>query len=74
MDVFPNLREWNFGNEVMRRLFHGKQSLRSEEPAHPIYRQLRRHETEVAECMVRRPTATEKLMDEEKVCVDVSGL
>jgi hypothetical protein len=28
---------WNFSDKVMRRLFHGKQSLRSEGPAHPIF-------------------------------------
>ncbi|HTF69047.1 MAG TPA: hypothetical protein VK638_40840, partial [Edaphobacter sp.] len=28
----------NFRDEVLRRLFHGKQSLRFEGPAHPIFR------------------------------------
>jgi hypothetical protein len=32
----PGLSAWDFRDEVLRRLFHGKQSLRSERPAHPI--------------------------------------
>jgi hypothetical protein len=33
----PGLPAWNFRDEVMRRLLHGKQSLPSGRPAHPIY-------------------------------------
>ena len=34
----PGLSAWDFCDEVLRCLFHGKQSLRSGRPAHPIYR------------------------------------
>ena len=42
-DRHLNLRAaaWNFRNEVLRRLFHGEQSLRSQRPAHPIFRKVR---------------------------------
>jgi hypothetical protein len=36
------LSVWGFCEEVIPRLFHGKQSLRSGGPAHPISRQLDR--------------------------------
>ena len=33
----PGMPAWNFRDKVIRRLLHGKQSLPSGGPAHPIY-------------------------------------
>jgi len=36
----PGTPAWNFRDKVIRRLLHGKQSLPSGAPAHPIFRYL----------------------------------